>query len=162
MELSEVFPRDGRQQSLYCDVCDVSMDMQFSHFSENVSGIQIDIKGLPVLHCRDCDIEFLPDDSRFAIIHLHKQAVEKESCKAAVVRNKRQANYTFTNIPFLVDADDYFYLPGLYRAHDVGFLTPLFFNKTVLVKYDNSPDYTVRFASPTYGEIGNYILDVTH
>ncbi|MGB7077828.1 MAG: hypothetical protein WBD53_11625, partial [Xanthobacteraceae bacterium] len=34
-----------------------------------------------------------------------------------------------------------------------GFLTPVFFNKAVLLKYDALPNYEVKFASPTYGTI---------
>ena len=153
MNLSEVFPADGRPQSLYCDDCGASMDMKFSHFSECVSGINMSIKGLPTLHCEDCDQEYLPDDSRFAIIYLHEQATKAGSDQVNIVRNKKEVTYKFSNVPFLIDADDYFYIPGLYRKHDVGFLSPLFFNKAVLIKYDNSPDYRVTFASPTYGEI---------
>lgn len=153
MNLADIFPKDGRPQGLYCETCESSMDLHFDDFSELVSGIQIDISGLPFLHCDKCASNALPDDSRFAIIHLHKQAVEKFSDKVAVKRSKKVDDFGFSKVPFLMDADDYFYIPGLYRAHDVGFLTPLFFNKAVLTKYDNSPNYSVRFASPTYGEI---------
>ncbi|AZV79426.1 hypothetical protein EBB79_17125 [Parasedimentitalea marina] len=153
MDLSEIYPAGGRPQSLYCENCEASMDMRFSHFSESVSGINISIKGLPTLHCEDCDKEYLPDDSRFAIIYLHEQATKAGSDRVTVVRNKKEVDYKFSNVPFLIDADDYFYLPGLYRKQNVGFLSPLFFNKAVLIKYDNSPDYRVTFASPAYGEI---------
>jgi hypothetical protein len=56
-------------------------------------------------------------------------------------------------VPFDYDPDDYYYYPGLERSFDVGFLAPVFFNRRVLAKYDASPDYAVRFASATYGEI---------
>jgi hypothetical protein len=62
-------------------------------------------------------------------------------------------DYKFTEVPFLLDADDYYYIPGLYRSFDIGFLTPLFFNKMVLSKFDTLPDYKVRFASQSYGTI---------
>lgn len=153
MKLADIFPKDGRRQDLYCETCGSSMDLHFDDFSELVSGIQIDVSGLPFLHCYKCASNVLPDGSRSAIIHLHKQASEKLSDKVTVRRSKRDANFGFSNVPFLMDADDYFYIPGLYRAHDDGFLTPLFFSKAVLTKYDNSPNYSVRFASPTYGEI---------
>lgn len=153
MNLRDVFPKDGRQQGLYCDTCGSSMDLRFENFSDDVSGIQIDISGLPFLHCDKCVSSVLPDDSRFAIIHLHEQAMKQLSDRVTVKRSKKVDDFGFSKVPFLMDADDYFYIPGLYRAHDVGFLTPLFFNKAVLTKYDNSPNYSVRFASPTYGEI---------
>ena len=68
-------------------------------------------------------------------------------------RRKRQADYRFSAVPFLIDADDYYDIPGLYREFDPGYLTPLYFNKSVLSKFDNSPDYSVQFVSQTYGTI---------
>ena len=65
---------------------------------------------------------------------------------AKVDRRKHTENFGFTDVPFLFDPDDYFYLPGLYRSFDEGFLQPVFFNRSVLLKYDNSPDYRVKFA----------------
>ena len=37
--------------------------------------------------------------------------------------------------------------------HSEGFLTPVFFNKTVLIKFDNWPGYRIWLASNTYGSI---------
>ncbi|MGB5711788.1 MAG: hypothetical protein WBM44_12875, partial [Waterburya sp.] len=56
-------------------------------------------------------------------------------------------------VPFIYDSDDYNYIPGLKRPWDEGFLTPVFFNKDVLLKYDASPTYRLNFASTTYGTI---------
>jgi hypothetical protein len=70
-----------------------------------------------------------------------------------VTRQKPKENYGFTSVPFLYDPDDYRYIPGLQRSFDVGFLTPVFFNRNVLLKYDSVPGYRMRFASTTYGEI---------
>lgn len=78
----------------------------------------------------------------------------------ACVRKKRKHEFKFAKAPFLYDPDDYFYIPGRNRPFDVGFLTPVFFKREVLLKYDNSPSYRVQFASTTYGTIytgGEYI-----
>jgi hypothetical protein len=56
-------------------------------------------------------------------------------------------------LPFLYDSDDYHYIPGLERPFNQGFLTPVFFNKKVLLKYETSPSYRVTYASTTYGTI---------
>lgn len=153
MNLSDVFPKDGEIRRIYCDACAASMDLVFLNFSENVSEIEINISGLPHLQCPECDKRYLTDDARFAVIELHRQASEKGSARVNVTRKKRDADYTFSKIPFLVDADDYYYIPGLRRPFDEGFLTPLFFNRAVLIKFDNSPDYKVQFASQSYGSI---------
>lgn len=129
------------------------MDLIFPVFSERVSGVQLEISNLPHLECRTCTQSYLATNSIVAIMELHRQAVEKHSDFVRVNRQKREADYKFTDVPFLVDADDYHYIPGLFRSFEAGFLTPLFFNKTVLSKFDTLPGYGVRFASQSYGTI---------
>jgi hypothetical protein len=153
MDLSDIIPKNGDIRRIYCDVCEASMDLIFPNFSEIVSEIEINITGLPHLQCPECNQFYLTDGARFAIMELHRQAIEKNSARIDVTRKKRDADYTFSKIPFLVDADDYYYIPGLRRPFDEGFLTPLFFNRAVLIKFDNSPDYKVQFASQSYGTI---------
>ncbi|MDD3816231.1 MAG: hypothetical protein PHZ02_16485 [Desulfocapsaceae bacterium] len=153
MELSEVFPKDGHIQHLYCDKCGGYLDLTFDLFDEKVSGVHIRIDGLPYLSCGKCNLSYLPEDSRFAIIYLHKQATKKNSDVVNVTRNKTNVEYEFTNVPFLYDSDDYKYIPGLKRPFDEGFLTPIYFNREVLLKYDASPTYRLSFASTTYGEM---------
>jgi len=98
-------------------------------------------------------MHFLPDDSRFAIIYLHEQATKKKSDVVNVTRNKTKFDYEFTNVPFIYDSDDYKYIPGLKRPFDEGYLTPVYFNREVLLKYDASPTYRLSFASTTYGDM---------
>ena len=153
MELSDIFPKPGRVQRLYCDECEGHLDLIFSEFNEAVSGIDIHIAGLPYLYCEKCEAKYLPDDSRFAVIYSHEQALKNKSTFVNVTRKKTNQNFGFTQVPFIYDSDDYKYFPGLKREFDEGFLTPVFFNKEVLLKYDSSPTYRLSFASTTYGEI---------
>jgi hypothetical protein len=153
MEISEIIPKGSQRRDLYCDACGASMDLVFADFSHEVSGVHIGITALPQLRCHACDALYLTEGAAFAIVELHRQAVEKGSPSVDVKRRKLEADFKFSDVPFLIDADDYHYIPGLVRPLDVGFLTPLFFNKEVLIKFDNSPEYTVQFASPTYGTI---------
>jgi hypothetical protein len=129
------------------------MDLSFTDFDEEVSGVHMSVSGLPVLRCPACNVPNLPDRSRVALINLHQQAIEKKSKFVTVKRRKTSKNYGFTNVPFQYDSDDYTYIPGLWREFDEGFLTPVFFKKEVLIKYDIHPDYRVTFASRTYGGI---------
>lgn len=153
MEITDFFPEQGYVQRLYCDNCQSPLDLVFSDFHELVTCVEIKIKGLPMLHCASCDKSFLPDDSRFAVIHLHEQAYKNSSNKVNVTRNKTNQNFGFGVAPFIYDSDDYKYIPGLKRPWDEGFLTPVFFNREILLKYDASPTYRLSFASTTYGEI---------
>ncbi len=136
------------------------MELSFPTFCKRVSGIQINIANMPHLHCTSCDKYYLPDRSIAMIVELHRQAVANISDVVNVNRNKKAVDYHFSDVPFLVDADDYYYIPGLYRQFDPGFLTPLYFNQRVLSKFDTMPGYSVRFASQSYGTIDmaeNYI-----
>jgi hypothetical protein len=153
MNLADVFPPNGRDQPLHCDRCGKAMGLVFKDFHENVSGVDITIRGLPHLRCDDCGQDYLPGKSRFAIIEHHRRATENGVTQVNVTRRRLTTEFGFTTVRFLYDPDDYHYIPGLVREFNIGFLTPVFFNRRVLLKYDASPDYEVRFASPTYGTI---------
>jgi hypothetical protein len=153
MELSDVSPKHGQVQRLYCHQCGGYLDLTFGEFKENVSGIDINIAGLPYLHCPKCNLYRLPDDSRVTIIHLHEQATKRGLRTVNITRNKSNQEYGFSTVSFMYDSDDHKYIPGLKRPFDEGYLTPVFFNKEVLLKYDASPTYRLSFASTTYGEI---------
>lgn len=153
MKLSEIIPANGHIQRIYCGDCSHHLDLDFVDFDDLVSGIRIRIEGLPTLRCPACNREHLPDRSRFAIVKLHKECSEKSSPEVRVVRQKCSDDFGFTQIPFVYDPDDYHYIPGLKRPFDTGFLQPVFFRRQILIKYNNSPEYRVRFASTTYGTI---------
>lgn len=153
MEVTDFFPPAGHVQSLYCTGCQTHLDLSFVDFDNVVSGVDVFISGLPTLVCPQCDASYLPDRSRLAIIETHRQAVEKKSPSVTVKRRKTAKDFGFTKVPFVYDSDDYFYFPGLFRSFDEGFLTPLYFNTEVLIKYDVHPSYRIAFASRTYGSI---------
>lgn len=156
MEVADFFPPAGHVQRLYCTACQSHLDLSFVDFDDVVSGVDIFISGLPTLVCPQCSRTYLPDRSRLAIIETHRQAFEKKSPRVNVKRRKTAKDFRFTRVPFVYDSDDYFYIPGLFRSFDEGFLTPVFFNKEVLIKYDVHPSYRVAFASRTYGSIRHH------
>lgn len=153
MDIKDIFPKDGKVQRIYCEKCGLPMVLTYSDFSELVSGVTVSIQALPYLFCESCDLKYLPDHSRFAIIDLHRRAFQGKLDAISSNRKKVIEDFGFTKVKFIYDADDYHYIPGLQRDHDSGFLTPVFFNKSVLLKFQNHSDYRVRFASKTYGSI---------
>jgi hypothetical protein len=161
VKLSDVFPPSGHVQRLYCDDCGRALDLTFTNFHEDVSGVDISIVGLPVLRCAGCNKDYLPGNSRFAIIEHHKRATEKGTSSVSVTRHKLTKDFEFTKIPFLYDADDYYYIPGLERSSNVGFLTPVYFDRKVLLKYDASSTCRVKFHSPTYGTIEADVFSIS-
>ena len=56
-------------------------------------------------------------------------------------------------INFLFDPIDYFFIDGLEREHNIGFLTPVFFNIEVLLKFMHHPRYSLDICSNTMGYI---------
>jgi len=153
MNIKDIIPEVGFVQRNYCDDCGTLLDLTFSQYDEEISGVRIQIDGLPILQCPACSKHHLPDLSRLALIDCHKRATQAGSSVFTCVRKKRTDDFKFAKVLFQYDSDDYFYIPGLYRPFNVGFLTPVFFKREVLLKYDNSPSYRVQFASTTYGTI---------
>lgn len=153
MDIEDLIPAAGFVQRNYCDDCGENLDLKFSNYDEEISGVRIQISGLPVLRCSECKKDHLPDLTRLALLDCHQRSVEAGSLIFASTRRPRDKKFEFTKVPFDYDPDDYFYIPGLFRKFDQGFLTPVFFNREVLLKYDSSPSYRVQFASTTYGTI---------
>jgi hypothetical protein len=153
MNLADLIPPPGKAQRIYCEHCADHLDLSFTDFNDEISGVHVTLLGLPVLRCAKCNSTYLPDRSRFALIELHRQAIAKGSKHVEVNRKKTARDFGFTKVQFQYDSDDYSYIPGLAREFDEGFLTPVFFNKEVLLKYDLHPSYRVSFASRTYGNI---------
>ncbi len=152
MELDELPPQNGVTRA-YCESCNSSLDLIFMPFRENVSNVQIEIDGLPTLECSTCGWRTFPDRTRFSIMRAHELAWKENSKLFKSNRNKILEDFGFTDVPFKYDPDDYYYYPGLERQWNKGFLTPVFFNRKVIAKYDADPNYIVNYASPTYGSI---------
>lgn len=55
--------------------------------------------------------------------------------------------------PFIYSALEYYSIPGLFRPQSNGFLTPVYFNLTLLNKYSQNPEYSIKIDSSTYGYI---------
>ena len=153
MKLSEIYPEMEKVQRIYCNQCGLHTILSYTNFDDLIEDIRIIIEGLPVLLCKQCQQHYLPDKSRFAIIYTFEQAAKHKQKEVKAKRKKPNENFGFTDVPFIYDSDDYYYIPGLSRGHDPGYLTPVFFNIEVLLKFDNSPGYRISFASKTYGDV---------
>lgn len=152
MKLKDLFPENGQVQDLYCGHCHRLMRLDFGAFDEQVEQIRVTVDGIPVLCCDFCDAQYLPDPSREDLINLFNDADERKQKRIYVKRRKVNEEFEYTKVPFLYDADDYYYIPGLWRDISPGFLTPVFFRKEVLIKYANSPSHQIRWLSKSYGE----------
>lgn len=59
----------------------------------------------------------------------------------------------FDRLNFKYDARDYYLIPGLFREFNEGYLTPVFFDKDILLYYNGHPDYSVSLYSFSSGNI---------
>jgi hypothetical protein len=154
LTVKDLFPQDPSiPRRIYCDSCGKHMKLREVQFSKQVSGIHITVIGLLELYCSGCGRSFWPDHTRLALIHLWERAKDNKQDRIQSARRKRVDDFGYTKVQFLYDPDDYYYIPGLTRKDSPGFLTPVFFNKRVLTKFDSLDDYRLRFASRTYGGI---------
>ena len=153
MKLNDILPDKDTPQCIYCAKCQAHMVLAFEDFDERLTGVHLIIKNLPVLKCLACNYKAFPDNSRSLVISLHKKATSESVSKIIETRLKSTTRFGLTKVKFLYDTDDYRYIPGLERFDDSGFLTPVFFNKEVLIKFNSHPEYKVHFASRSYGTI---------
>ncbi len=153
MKYLDLYPEGLKPQRLYCPKCGDGMSLVFDVFDERVENLQIEIKNLPYLMCPQCKQKYLPDRSRISLIKIFEDNSTTGKTKFHSVRQKIDKRFVFGKVDFIYDPDDYFYIPGLIREGNDGFLTPVFFNKNVLIKFYNWPEYNISFASKTYGTI---------
>ena len=59
----------------------------------------------------------------------------------------------FSHLELDYDARDYYLIPGLYRDEDDGYQTPVFFDKDILLYYNNHHNYSVKLTSFSSGNI---------
>ena len=49
MDIKDIYPPDGKMQRIHCPACGTHCDLGYTDFSELLSGVRIQISGLPVL-----------------------------------------------------------------------------------------------------------------
>ena len=141
----------------------------WSHLSFDPTEVRCDgivITGpLPSLVCNKCGVPRLPHKVKAIMQDFAEEAKQKGN---AVVRVDITAGATAKkrfpfckNVTLKYDPLDYFFIPGLERASESGFLTPVFFSIDILPYFQNHPGYVVNIASDSYGTLytkdGGYI-----
>lgn len=139
-----------------CENCPDWLRLEIKQFNQKINNVAVTINNLPVLICPTCNTEYFHDKSEAFVTSLVEQAKKNKKRKISSSLNleKERKRYGFcTQVNFVYDSLDYEYIPGLVRPSEDGFLTPVFFKIEVLIKYLNHPEYSVEFASNTYGSI---------
>ena len=101
---------------------------------------------IPFFECELCG-ESEPIQSREDILNITNQILENEmndhEIRELSSRFENKKFEAFDDLDFTYDSLDYYAIPGLSRPWDDGYLTPVFFNKDLLLYYNNHDDYKV-------------------
>lgn len=151
---------EGDKNPLRCPNCDDYRYLSINGYSFGDKNKAVGIK-IPSFNCKNCNTSTLVAISDTFIYDNDIGAREFYNYQANIVLKDIGENETvilptpyenkefsaYNSIEFKYDSQDYFYIPGLYRNWNEGFLCPVFFDKEVLLYYNNHPDYRVIFYS---------------
>jgi len=148
------------EHPLKCPNCSEYMYIEFhgTRFEEGNKGFGVK---LPVTKCRACGyrkclvskeqcLKF-QDDIMPSIKEGKFHDVSLKYFFSKLDAEKRIPEYE--HLGFTYDLCDYHLIPGLWREWDDYYLTPVFFDKDVLLYYNNHPDYSVQLDSFSSGNI---------
>lgn len=152
---------------LECEKCKSYLTLNPKKLELSSDNKKIIFKNVPILECKNCKFIKIPDIIKLILKDIF--GTEYEYIKMNIIsdstNNKNEFDFdrlkrNYCNdkfidnnneIKFLYDRDDYYFLPGLLRKWNVGFLTPVFFNIEVLNKYSTLPAYKLNLFSESYG-----------
>ncbi len=165
---------------LDCENCGCKLRlMHGDKFMKLKSGEKIAFANVPLLMCGGCQKRYIPYQTKEMLDAFQQMledtekhprsidVVEKEEDKKEFLAEETETWYDFQRIKnmfcndkfiaekvkFLYDRDDYYFIPGLVRPWKIGFLTPVFFNIEVLLKYIHHPQYGLDIGADTFGYI---------
>lgn len=165
---------------LDCESCGRKMHLEYMNIIIKLtSGRKMGFANAPVLVCKGCGKSDIPCMTNRLIESIWKQLEEKskqtEIIDVTVTECDKAENdevdgivwhdfdemknsmidrkYIAEKVKFIYNKDDYYFIPGLIREYDIGFLTPVFFNIEVLLKYMHHPDYGLDIGSDTFGYV---------
>jgi hypothetical protein len=131
------------------------LSLWFGEYDFFVDEISVSVSGVPLLRNEKSGEIHFPDKTKHMIAYFVDEA--RKNNKPGIVlspKNLEHKRFSFAEkYDFLYSQIDYEYIPGLIRPWDEGFLTPVFFNISVLNKYSQHPDYKLDLFSETYGNI---------
>jgi|GEM_PF-6434800 len=166
----------GSKNPLRCPICDEYRFLNIKGVFSKEGTKKVGMK-IPFLDCKKCktSISFAPhlnsNNQREEAKTYYKSIFKKELatlkpgevCTLKSRFEKKKFNH-LDSLGFKYDSLDYYYIPGLISMFesDEGFLTPIYFDKKVLIYYNNLPDYKVVLSSFSRVHIvdsnGNYLI----
>ena len=165
---------------LNCDKCGSKLYLSYGDKKKKLNSDNIiGFANMPLLFCSKCTTRYVPYNS-MQVIEAICDSLDTDTCdeenssleiclreEENVVNGEVSEWYDFDKIrerffnekfisekvKFIYDKDDYYFIPGLTRPWRIGFLTPVFFNLEVLLKYIHHPSYGLDIGADTFGYI---------
>lgn len=162
---------------LLCKLCECKMHLDYiNKIIKTPNGKKIGFYNMPILMCGSCGTKRIPYMTNELItcvskceneeINLSDKDVNEEltisegvdsdvvwydfdKIKEKILQHK----FISEKVKFIYDKDDYYFIPGLIRPWNIGFLTPVFFNIEVLLKYIYHPAYGLDIGADTFGYV---------
>ena len=158
-------------KNLRCQICQEYLPLSkgdviinADYCDEDNTPYKVGYRNVPMFHCERCNDDYLPDMTekifseifKTSVIPFRTSVIADVDVKwevffeVDVLFNKE---FISGNVPFLIDKTDYYFIDGLAREWNTGFLTPIFFNIEVLLKFMHHPQYSLDICSDTMGVI---------
>lgn len=175
-----LFAGELDMSGLNCDKCGRKLHLDYGDKKIKLKDDKkIGFAKVPLLVCSGCNSRYIPYGTKEIIDQMctiiqedtskeksgNTEVIVKENCEIENLEvsewydfdkiKARFFNEKFIaeKVKFLYDKDDYYFIPGLIRPWKTGFLTPVFFNIEVLLKYIHHPDYGLDIGADTFGYI---------
>lgn len=145
----------GETQRYFDEPTGEKLSLWFGKHEVIVDEIVVSVNGVPLLLNERTEEIHFPNKTKQMIAYFVDEA--KKNNKPGVElspKNLENKRYSLAEkFDFQYSQVDYEYIPGLTRPWDEGFLTPVFFNISVLNKFSQDPSYKLDLFSETYGNI---------
>ncbi|MGC9375263.1 MAG: hypothetical protein ACP5DQ_09510 [Bacteroidales bacterium] len=142
------------QHPLKCPKCSDFRTLQIDGVRSERDNKFIGIK-IPFFRCPNCGKKDSLSPKNFYDELIEKTFSELEDGEFTEIsfNYENERFKKFDHLGFKYSSEDYFLIPGLYNEFDLGYLCPIFFDKDLLLYYNNHPDYSVKFFSFSSGNI---------
>src|SRR3989338_2109990 len=149
-----------KSNPIQCPTCNEYrfLEIRKTQHSGKNSGV---ILNEPFFYCRKCN----ESESLISEEVIKKEIAKVQNGKIAGLKSALEEKQfdPYNKLGFKYDPLDYFYIPGLTRPWNEGFLTPVFFTIELLFYYNSNPDYWISRSSFSslhiYDKNGQYFFD---
>ena len=139
---------------LLCTACPDFRVLKIEGVTFEKEGKKVGIK-VPFFFCNSCESrEPLGSLEYFeGIAEKHYQEIKKGEFTTVEFKYENKSFHQYDHLGLKYSSEDYYLIPGLSREWDDGFLTPVFFDKDLLLYYNHHPNYSVKLYSFSSGNI---------